>query len=88
MMKHKDMQHWGYDLVIIICLIFLFIMGIKDYDVLVYPDYDGRGSSIMALIRLINRILGKRYVLLIIALLALLFGLSVVRKINKENKNK
>ncbi|WP_273134076.1 hypothetical protein [Culturomica massiliensis] len=83
-MSNKDMKHWGYDLIGALCCLAMFIIGVNNYNVLLYEG-NGRGSSIGALMRLLDRLFGNKNVPLgLLLIVAILFILNAYRKWRKS----
>lgn len=79
------MKHWGYDLICSLCCLILFFLGMVDYDAFISYDGNGRGSSISALMRLLNRSFGNREIpLALLLIVAILFILNAYRKWKKD----
>lgn len=79
------MKHWGYDLMCALCCLILFVLGIINYDTFLSYEGNGRGSSIGALMRLLNRLFDNMVVPLgLLLIVAIIFILNAYRKWRKS----
>lgn len=84
-MANKDMKHWGYDLICSLCCLILFLLGMVDYDSFISFDGSGRGTSIGALMRLVDRSFGNREIPLgLLLIVSILFITNAYRKWRKS----
>lgn len=80
-----NMKQWKISLLLALCLLVIFILGIIDFSSIINPNVGGRGQSLPAFLLVLYEKFGKTCVLSILIIsVFLLFILSYFEK--KKNK--